>query len=70
MQIKTKFNIGQIVWLIYGEKVVKGPIYSINIILSNYDQFETYIVTVDNISVSKHSNHLFDSKKSLINSIE
>jgi len=70
MEIRTKFDIGQQVWLIYKDKIHKGHVNGIDILKNSFMQREMYKINFQLDNVIRHSNEIFDSKESLINSIE
>lgn len=69
MEITTKFDIGQLVWYIYGDKIHTGPVYKITLLLFRGSQTETYGISLGAGIIDRQPHSLFASKELLIESI-
>lgn len=70
MQIQTKFNVNDIVYFIFNNKVCSAPITSINIHVSKYEKLRiTYTVYHKDLTASLHEYSVFSTKDELIKSL-
>ena len=71
MEIKTKFNIGDNVWLFWNNHIIKETIFSIDISVKMCDSPEIlYGISTFKSSFNEKANKLFCSKESLLSHLE
>lgn len=69
MDIKTKFSVRQVVWLLHEDKVYSGRVSSISLLIFDSYQSEIYSIALDTKAIEKSLENIFESKQALIDSI-
>jgi hypothetical protein len=68
MTIKTKYNIGDIVWVIHASNVIEGRITKISIAIENTHSFHYTLSTTLGYIVFREEK-IFKSKQALLKSL-
>lgn len=69
MLIRTKYNIGDEVWMHLGNECIRGKIIELRIYVSKKRTLEIYDVFADDESVSMLGELLFPTKEELLKSL-
>jgi len=69
MKVETKYNVGDIVWFLFSNKVETGKVNAIKTFSDSTSSYESYNITIDQNRIANNIEKMFSSKEELLKSL-